>query len=1057
MIPDPRHPYTKVGIALSGGGAKGDFEVGVLRYLLSEVGRPHVVTGTSVGAINAVKTAEGGDSTQVELEQIWLGLRDNSGMYVPRPEWVPLFNALASSTSGGGFSLDGVTATAGGFLEKVGGFIAPVSAAAEGILPAASLLYTASGPLAVFASTVAGGMVSQLSTELVQQLLAAIQAPSLYSLQPIRDLARGYEMGWSPAGPGVRGAGVAVGQRSDGRVVLLARGVDDGLYSSEERAVGGASEWTPWALVYPGIISDPAVATDISGAITGVTAVVNGGHMRMWPVLASPADGPLRWTGAEGQELGWSPGDVSGEGVAPDGSGRVPWANRPTIVHRTDVDASSIVAIASDLRPYRLERTDGLGPAWYNPGWGFDSVGDRFVGALAALEVGNVFTAVGRVQNYGVRYLSTGNGLDRNRTWRVWPGQLDSDPVLVFAGNHLEVFGRGMDRGIWRRRQTDPAHDAWADWESLGGRATSNITVGKFLDGRLELYVRGIDFAIWKIAQSVAGGPFDSGWASLGAPPAIKFLGDPVAFRRLDGRMQLFAVGNDLAVWTVAQNAAGGGWTSFTWQSLGGRVFTGVQLRLAMVQLESGELRHVNEAGLFVDDPGAPGVSRADAAIASSSIPGVFEPVKLNDRIYVDGGMRSITPIQAAIEAGADVVYAAISSNPEAGDKPSFAQAGLIDNVIRGLVGIMTDAVMENELSPPQGWSKPVKIIQPTSRIPYFSDPALQGWLEAWGWQAPGPPQASRAWTRMVPPPPSLPQSQVHDAFTIDPGRIRISMDYGYMRAYDVVSALDPAGAKASSDAIVVLRSQVWALEEIFLAACAWWQALEPAPSSFITLDGHLLDGLRRLKMQLGMAVDRRRGRGEALAAGADNWSRTWEAHASVPPAGSPFDGFVVSGAHSGSATFAGSATPLASQWNWKWCNKCQGLSYAGNATTGPCPAGGVHDHAGSSDYGLLFGDAPIGQGNWRHCNKCQGLWFAGEGSQGRCPSGPPGTTHESSSSYNYQLLAAGSGWGQNNWRQCTLCLGLTFAGNAAPGRCPGGLNHQHPASRTDFVLYGAG
>ena len=45
-------------------------------------------------------------------------------------------------------------------------------------------------------------------------------------------------------------------------------------------------------------------------------------------------------------------------------------------------------------------------------------------------------------------------------------------------------------------------------------------------------------------------------------------------------------------------------------------------------------------------------------------------------------------------------------------------------------------------------------------------------------------------------------------------------------------------------------------------------------------------------------------------------------------------------------------------QRNWRWCNKCQGLWFAGNSVnpTGKCPAGGGHTQGGSGDY-ALFGD----------------------------------------------------------------------------------------------------
>ena len=78
-------------IALGGGGAKGDFEVGVLKYLYEQGIRAEIVTGTSVGAINAVKLGEGDDvggrSALDRLEAIWRGLIVNNDMYLPQP-WI---------------------------------------------------------------------------------------------------------------------------------------------------------------------------------------------------------------------------------------------------------------------------------------------------------------------------------------------------------------------------------------------------------------------------------------------------------------------------------------------------------------------------------------------------------------------------------------------------------------------------------------------------------------------------------------------------------------------------------------------------------------------------------------------------------------------------------------------------------------------------------------------------------------------------------------------------------------------------------------------------------
>lgn len=67
------------------------------------------------------------------------------------------------------------------------------------------------------------------------------------------------------------------------------------------------------------------------------------------------------------------------------------------------------------------------------------------------------------------------------------------------------------------------------------------------------------------------------------------------------------------------------------------------------------------------------------AVRASSSVPGVFQPVKINERQYVDGGLVSPVPVRFAREMGADVVIAVnISSTPE-----SQAPSGSLDVLLQ--------------------------------------------------------------------------------------------------------------------------------------------------------------------------------------------------------------------------------------------------------------------------------------------------------------------------------------------------------------------------------------
>ena len=93
----------------------------------------------------------------------------------------------------------------------------------------------------------------------------------------------------------------------------------------------------------------------------------------------------------------------------------------------------------------------------------------------------------------------------------------------------------------------------------------------------------------------------------------------------------------------------------------------------------------------------------------------------------------------------------------------------------------------------------------------------------------------------------------------------------------------------------------------------------------------------------------------------------------------------------------------MTAQDNWRWCNKCQVLAFAGFPSLGACAAGGSHEHSGSGDY-VLIQDVPVGgneQDNWRWCNKCQALAFAGNPSPGPCADGG---SHDHSGSGDYVL-----------------------------------------------------
>jgi NTE family protein len=100
------------------------------------------------------------------------------------------------------------------------------------------------------------------------------------------------------------------------------------------------------------------------------------------------------------------------------------------------------------------------------------------------------------------------------------------------------------------------------------------------------------------------------------------------------------------------------------------------RLKIAAVDQESG--RRV----VFGSD-GAPRATVAEAVQASCAIPGVFRPVRINGRRYVDGGAWSPTNLDTAAVARAETV---LCINPTASLRPTLGEpAGAIGPISRAI------------------------------------------------------------------------------------------------------------------------------------------------------------------------------------------------------------------------------------------------------------------------------------------------------------------------------------------------------------------------------------
>ncbi|HSN44026.1 MAG TPA: patatin-like phospholipase family protein, partial [Propionibacteriaceae bacterium] len=255
---------------------------------------------------------------------------------------------------------------------------------------------------------------------------------------------------------------------------------------------------------------------------------------------------------------------------------------------------------------------------------------------------------------------------------------------------------------------------------------------------------------------------------------------------------------------------------------------SGVEVRIAFVGLESGELRFMRQDGRIVDRDDVPIAGGTHdfsrGVLASCSIPGVFQPVLMDDEHYVDGGIRENLPAEMAI-GPLDVTKVWVVASAPLGLKRagSFAGRSMLTLAMRS-IEILSDEAERDEVA--YARSAGAVVIQP--------------------------------------------EVEVHDPLTIDPGLIRINLDYGWMRAAEEhLDAL--VSEQALHQEIVRLRVRAWELEQLVLD-----------PASHIEAD---LVALTRTKFDLRERVSRvREG---MLPEGAHAWWENFEAHpggVNVPP-----------------------------------------------------------------------------------------------------------------------------------------------------------------------------
>ena len=190
-----------------------------------------------------------------------------------------------------------------------------------------------------------------------------------------------------------------------------------------------------------------------------------------------------------------------------------------------------------------------------------------------------------------------------NNGWSDWvshgsPGGvvIDGSPILARNANGtLQIFVSSINGILWSIVQTAASSNAWSNWESLGKPSNTTLTdsavVASNADGRLEVFAQGADQALWHTWQTTPNGSWSS-WASQGKPSSGGIQGNLCLAPSLDGRLELFAVGNDGALWHIWQTKVNNGWAN--WFSHGqppGQTFAGSTIPPVLASQADGRLQ----------------------------------------------------------------------------------------------------------------------------------------------------------------------------------------------------------------------------------------------------------------------------------------------------------------------------------------------------------------------------------------------------------------------------------------------------------------------------------
>ena len=139
-----------------------------------------------------------------------------------------------------------------------------------------------------------------------------------------------------------------------------------------------------------------------------------------------------------------------------------------------------------------------------------------------------------------------------------------ADSSIIWAAGEYHTSSPDWSTFIGEMTRTN----VWSGFSPLGGLIIGDPAVGRNADGRLEVFVVGTDHAVYHKFQTIAGSNSWSGFARLGG----YVISNPVVGQDADGRLEVFAVGSDHAVWHNEETSVSNSNSYSGFISLGGNI-----------------------------------------------------------------------------------------------------------------------------------------------------------------------------------------------------------------------------------------------------------------------------------------------------------------------------------------------------------------------------------------------------------------------------------------------------------------------------------------------------